>query len=459
MAGLLRLSLPRWKLLLLAEDGLCFILSLGISLWMEARLAGREPALPALGAGQLLFLGAAYLVALYIADAYDHQQDYRRASSLFTIGVAGLAAALMVSATSHLLTKPFLPPRLLLIQAGTFVLLAGFWRYLFSAWFFIPHLLRRTLIVGAGGSGRRIVEIIREFPRCGLLPVGFVDDDPAKVGQRVHGLPVLGTSADLPALMVKHQASFVIVAITHRKEPQLINQLIKACWQGCRLVDMPSIYETITGRVPTSHISEEWLYQWNLNSVRLYYRYLKRLLDLVMAALLLLATLPLFLLIALAIKLDSPGPVFFYQERLGRDRRPFHIIKFRTMFHNKGEVGPIWTDPNDGRLTRVGRFIRRVRLDELPQVFNIFRGEMSFIGPRPLVHCDYKEGIPFYNYRFLVRPGLTGWAQVAFPQGVAEEDTLEKVKYDIYYIKNLSFLLDVAILLRTFRVVLFGLGH
>lgn len=193
------------------------------------------------------------------------------------------------------------------------------------------------------------------------------------MGTEIAGLPVLGTSEDLSRLISEHQISLVVVAITHEKQPPLINRLIQACWQGVTLTDMPSVYEAITGKVPTSHISSEWLYQWNVNSTRLYYRRLKRLLDLLLATVFFLATLPLFVLIALAIKLDSPGPVFFRQERLGLDRQPFRIFKFRTMFHNH-HPGPIWTEPDDDRLTRVGRFIRRVRLDELPQIFNIFRG-------------------------------------------------------------------------------------
>jgi exopolysaccharide biosynthesis polyprenyl glycosylphosphotransferase len=396
---------------------------------------------------------------LYIADGYDPLQDFCAVAPLLAVAAASLSGLLAAIVASYILWGNALSPSALVLHGVIFALLLCLWRYSFSVLLFNPAFFRRTMIVGAGGAGRRMVQVIRDYPRSGLLPVGFVDDDPGKVGTVVNGLPVWGPSSRLPELIRREQVTLIIVAITHQKETDLLNQLIKSCWQGCTVTDMPTIFEAITGKVPTSHISSEWLYQWNVNASRLYYRHLKRVFDLVLASCCFLATLPLFLLIALAIKLESPGPVFFYQERLGQDHRPFRIIKFRTMFQGNGEEGPIWTEKDDARLTRVGRFIRRVRLDELPQFLNIFRGDMSFIGPRPLVHSDYKESVPYYNYRFLVRPGITGWAQVSFPHGLAEEDLLEKVKYDIYYIKNLSFLLDVAIFLKTIRVVLLGQGH
>jgi len=459
MAILSDFPLLRWKFVLLLGDVFSFGLSFLLCAWLDQIFWGLGTPIRSILDLHCVFLGAVYLVILYIADLYDYQRDYCDLTHLLSVVLAGTSGALAALFIYHLLWGASFSRKLLLLQALVFLFLLCGWRYLFSALLFNPRFFKRTLIVGAGNAGRRLLEIIREHPRCGLLPVGLVDDDPAKVGTEVEGVPVLGTSQDLDHLIEREQASLVVVAITHEKNPHLINRLIQACWQGVYLTDMPSIFEGITGKVPTSHITSEWLYQWNVNSTRLYYRRLKRLLDLALATVFFLATLPLFLLIALAIKLDSPGPVFFRQERLGLDRRPFRIFKFRTMYHQEDPDPQIWTDADDARLTRVGRFIRRVRLDEMPQVFNIFRGEMSFIGPRPLVHCEYKESIPYYNYRFLVRPGITGWAQVCFPHGLAEEDTLEKVKYDIYYIKNLSFLMDAAIFLKTIRIVLFGQGR
>lgn len=459
MLNFFGIHLSGWRIALFLGDFFCMIISLLFSIWVRGVLFNLSTPIRLALNPHFLYLAGIFLVILFIADSYDHQTDYCNIKNLLRVILTMLLATGMAVFLFYVRWGFSFSHQLLLLQAGAFLVLGCAWRYLFSALMFTTKFFKRTLIVGAGGAGRRLLQIIREHPRCGLLPVGLVDDDPAKLGSEVEGVPVLGTSADLPALIEKEQVSLVVTAITHEKPPHLINRLIQACWQGVTLTDMPSVYEVITGKVPTSHITREWLFLWNLNSSRIYYRYLKRLLDLVLATVFFLATLPLFLIIAAAIKLDSPGPVFFRQERLGLDRRPFRIFKFRTMVHTEEPRGQIWTEANDPRLTRVGRFIRQVRLDELPQVFNVFRGEMSFIGPRPLVHCEYKASIPYYNYRFLVRPGITGWAQVCFPHGLAEEDTLEKVKYDIYYIKNLSFLLDVVIFLKTIRIILFGYGR
>lgn len=459
MSNFLGIHFSGLRASLFLGETFCWIISLLISTQLEKIIYKLNTPTSLTINPHFFYMAGIFVIILFIADAYNYQNDYCNIKNLLTVILAMLLATGMALSLFYVRGGFSFSHQLILLQAGTFLVLGCAWRYLFSALMFTTKFFKRTLIVGAGGAGRRLLEIIREHPRCGLLPVGLVDDDPAKVGSEVEGVPVLGTSADLPALIQKEQISLVVMAITHEKQPHLINRLIQACWHGVTLTDMPSVYEAITGKVPTSHITSEWLFQWNINSTRLYYRYLKRLLDLVLATTFFLATLPLFFIIAAAIKLDSPGPVFFRQERLGMDRRPFRIFKFRTMFHTEEPCSQIWTEANDPRLTRVGRFIRQFRLDELPQVSNVFRGEMSFIGPRPLVHCEHKASIPYYNYRFLVRPGITGWAQVCFPHGLAEEDTLEKVMYDIYYIKNLSFMLDMVIFLKTIRIILFRYGR
>jgi lipopolysaccharide/colanic/teichoic acid biosynthesis glycosyltransferase len=222
---------------------------------------------------------------------------------------------------------------------------------------------------------------------------------------------------------------------------------------------MPTIYEFLTAMLPTEHISDNWIFEWNVNSTKIYYLRLKRLIDLTLAMIFLILTGPVMLLTALVIKVDSHGPVFFRQERFGQNGKIFQIIKFRTMIEGAEDFGPRWTANHDPRITRAGRIIRKLRLDEFPQLINIFRGEMSFIGPRPLAHYSSMEKIRFYKYRILVKPGITGWAQVMFPDGLTLDTTPEKVKYDLYYIKNIGFLLDLAILLKTIRIVVFGRGR
>ena len=279
----------------------------------------------------------------------------------------------------------------------------------------------------------------------------------------------------------------LVMAITHSNPARLLNNLIRFSFMGVQLVDMPSLYEFLAGKVPTHHITDVSLVIHSLNSNKVYYRHFKRVMDIVLASLGLALTWPLWGVIALAIKLDSPGPAFFSQERLGKDGKPFRILKFRTMVNDAEKCGPQFACQKDVRITRVGKILRKMRLDELPQLYNILKGDMSFIGPRPerqvfirefqeaipdlregrratdaqgcQVHCGYKERIPYYSYRLLVKPGITGWAQVMHKYASSLEETEEKLQYDLYYIKNMSLLLDLAILLKTIRIVLFGAGQ
>jgi len=246
-------------------------------------------------------------------------------------------------------------------------------------------------------------------------------------------------------------------------------------------------YEFLANKIPTDHISDAWLLNHCLNIPNIYYRHFKRVLDLILATLGLVLTSPAWACIAIAIKMDRPGPVFFRQERLGLDATPFTIIKFRTMVEDAEGNGPQFAGRRDPRITRVGWYLRKARLDELPQLYNILKGEMSFIGPRPerqvfiqkfqeivpilregcratdpkgsQVICSYQERIPHYSYRLLIKPGITGWAQVNHSYSATLEETKEKLQYDLYYIKNMSWVLDLAILLKTIRIVLFGWGR
>jgi exopolysaccharide biosynthesis polyprenyl glycosylphosphotransferase len=408
-----------------------------------------------------LLLGCSiYLIVLYIADTYNYFKDYRRVINLVYVFIAcWIGTIIVVLAVYFPLKGWFFGRTILAIQAISFSTLVPVWRFTFSVIALPQRLQKRLMIIGAGKSGRYLLHSLRELPGCGFLPVGFVDDDPQKVGTRLDGLPVLGDSAKLSDLINQLKVNLAVVAITGKRSAALTNNLIMVSWDDCRLLDMPTFYEFLTGKLPTDHISDEWIFDWSVNSRKIYYIRLKRLIDLILAGILLMVTSPLMVIIALLIKLDSKGPIFFRQERLGQKQEPFNIIKFRTMFQDAHNNGPVWTDDNDPRITRIGGVLRKLRLDEVPQLWNIMRGEMSFIGPRPLAHTSYMDNINFYHYRTLVKPGITGWAQVTYPDGLTIDSTREKLKYDLYYIKNMGFLLDLAILLKTVRTVIFRKGR
>jgi exopolysaccharide biosynthesis polyprenyl glycosylphosphotransferase len=240
-----------------------------------------------------------------------------------------------------------------------------------------------------------------------------------------------------------------------------IREILQLKFQGKTVQDLSNLYENLTGKVPVSSIDDQWLlkspeFQCSDSIV---YKRVKRILDLIMAWFFLLATFPLFVLIALLIKLEGAGgPVFFVQERLGVAWKPFRCLKFRTMVENaENESGPVWASERDSRITRVGRILRKTRLDELPQLWNIIKGEMTFVGPRPIREHFAKilaERIPFYELRFCVKPGLTGWAQVNYDYAGSEEGQLEKFQYDLFYVRKMSLTLDLLALFKTFKTVI-----
>jgi len=460
MSKLFNLHISKWKVLLFLGDGVCFAISVILALRLNPYTADhpweylQEIALP------ILIIGLVYCLVLYIGDIYDFQQDYRQVMNfgrvLIFCWAGGLAAALIVYFPYK---SAFIGRTLLIILTASFSMLVAFWRLTFSTIALPQRLEKKLIIIGAGKSGRDLLGALRQIPGNGFMPVGFVDDDGQKIGTEVDGLPVMGNSSELSALIQEYQVSLLVLAVMRDKSPALVKNLIQLSWSDCQLMDMPNLYEIITKKLPTEHISEEFIFEWNINTTKIYYLRLKRFIDLILSSIFLIVTTPIMALTMIVIKFDSKGPIFFRQERLGLKGKAFRIMKFRTMIPGAENNGPVWTNQNDPRITRAGKFIRKLRLDELPQLWNIIRGEMSFIGPRPLAHTSYMDTIDFYKYRTLVKPGITGWAQVMFPEGLTIDSTQEKLKYDLYYIKNIGLLLDLAILLKTVRTVILGQGR
>jgi exopolysaccharide biosynthesis polyprenyl glycosylphosphotransferase len=411
--------------------------------------------------------------------------DFRIWHNIVKLLLGSLIGTLVVIVIFYFPFGVFIGRTQLIVQASLFTGLMLLWRWYFSSFALHQRLQKRVLILGAGKAGQRLLEAIKNRPRSGLNTIGFIDDNPLLADREVAGLPVLGKSFQLPRLIKDLRLDLIVVAITHEKSQDLINILTKICWNGCQVIDMPSFYEFIASKIPIEHISDVWLYVNSLQNNKVRYLRVKRLIDIGFSLLSLAACWPLFLLLSVAIKLDSRGPVFYQQDRLGQNAVPFKIYKFRTMLENAEREGPKWASAGDRRITRVGRFLRKFRFDELPQLLNILKGDMSLIGPRPerevfvkhftelvkmprlvristdspeIMVSEVREKIPFYSYRLLVKPGLTGWAQVMYPYASSMEQTKEKLKYDLFYIKNMGIFLDLAILLKTLRIVILGWG-
>jgi sugar transferase (PEP-CTERM system associated) len=339
------------------------------------------------------------------------------------------------------------------------------WRYFINWSAYHPQLAARERVLILG-SGKHAVEIARaalDRPGQGFQIVGFVDDEPELVGKSLINPSVLGLTSELSELVHRYHVDRLVVAVEDRRGKFPLKELLElSLSRQVTIEEGTRFYERLTGKVgvgmarPSCFIFSDSGRHSNL------VRRIRRAANVALAAVGLILSLPLMLLVAIAIKLDSPGPIFYTQERVGKGGRRFRIIKFRSMrVDAEQESGPKWAEFNDPRITRVGQIIRRLRLDELPQFINVLRGDMNFIGPRP-ERPEFVEKlsqlIPYYSQRHLVRPGLTGWAQINYHYGASIEDAIEKLQYDLYYIKNRSFLLDAVIFFETIKIVFFGRG-
>jgi sugar transferase (PEP-CTERM system associated) len=319
----------------------------------------------------------------------------------------------------------------------------------------------RILFLGATPMAMRLVDEL-ENNHQGYEILGYVDDRPADQVSLTNGFRILGPANRLHEIATGHGVGTIVVCLTERRGMFPLQSILECKLRGIRIEDWPAFYEKLTGKIVVHNLRPSWLVFSEGFNRTVATRIAKRAIDLALASLFLVAGSPVLLLVALAIRLDSPGPIFYRQERVGERGRHFTLLKFRTMVHHaEAETGPVWASERDPRVTRVGHWLRKTRLDELPQIWNVFKGEMSFIGPRPeRPHfvAQLREKIPYYAERHSVKPGITGWAQVRYPYGSTIEDAEEKLQYDLYYVKNMSGFLDMDILLSTVRVVMFGRG-
>jgi len=334
-------------------------------------------------------------------------------------------------------------------------------RWLFSFQTMIPRFRERLLFLGATPAADRLISEL-EAHNPGYEILGFVDDRPAREISLTNGFRVLGTTEQLHEIATTTQAGTIVVALTERRGAFPMQEILNCKLRGVTIEDYPAFYEKLTGKIFVQNLRPSWLiFSEGFTRTRLV-SFLKRMVDLALSSLFLALGWPVFLGVAIAIKLDSRGPVFFRQERVGDRGRVFTLLKFRTMIDGaEGVTGPTWATEEDPRNTPVGRWLRRTRLDEFPQILNVLKGEMSFIGPRPeRPHfvAQLQEKIPYYAQRHTVKPGITGWAQVRYRYGATIEDAEEKLQYDLYYVKNMSPFLDMLILLSSVQVVLFGKG-
>jgi sugar transferase (PEP-CTERM system associated) len=347
-----------------------------------------------------------------------------------------------------------------ILIASVFLLV---WRLAFEL--YINHFAfqENILIVGTGEVARQIGEEIRRRERLGFHLVGFINILPAKSNPSVAGVAeVLGDHAQMDRIIEEHGVDKIVVAITERRGEYPVKEMLALRVSGHEVQEWPGFLEKLSGRIPIDSLAPSFfIFNEGFRKSR-FLLSIRRVISAFVAAVSLLLLLPVFLVVAVLIKLDSPGPVIYSQIRVGENGKRIRIYKFRSMRKDAELNGDaVWAVENDPRITRVGHFLRKSRIDELPQLFNILIGELDFVGPRP-ERPEFVEKlqamIPYYALRHTVRPGITGWAQVMFHYGSTIDESKEKLQYDLFYVKNLSVKLDLLILFHTFKIVLLGRG-
>ncbi len=390
-----------------------------------------------------------WLLVFYIANLYEPKllrNNLRFYSTLFqAITISGIISVLFF----YLIPLYGITPKTnLLLFAGIFFGLEFLSRFT-SNNIIQKGFKKSVLIVGTNNQSLELNLYLKENPQIGYEIKSIIDLSSDKI-------------QEINKIIAEEKIDTIILSPEAYKIPKIINIFYKSLEQKVSFMNLASFYEHVTGMVPLEAIGQIWFLE-NLNEGnKRAYEMMKRVSDLIFAFLIGIVSLLFYPLIFILIKTTSPGPIFYRQKRIGQAGKIFKIIKFRTMSQDAEKTtGAVWAISDDPRITKIGKFMRRARLDELPQIWNILKGEMSFIGPRPERPSfveKLREKIPFYDLRVCVRPGITGWAQIRYPYGASEEDALEKLKYDLYYIKNWSFFFDILILFETIKVVLFGKG-
>ncbi len=429
------------------------------SMVLAASLHGSADA-PSAVALKIVLVTALCQLCFYYNDLYDLTVVQSSREVIIRLLQATGAAAIVLAVACVTVPSLILDPSTFLTALGVFVIAVASWRVAFNYFSHDPHLEERVLVVGTGHTAQLVAKQIGGQQDFAYRLVGFVDDDEGIEVVRHH--EVLGKAADLGAIIAEHQIDRIIVGLSDRRGRLPIHELLQAKLSGVRVEDATTTYERLTGKILIDDLKPSWLiFSDGFRASRIT-RLVKRMLDLSLSMLGFVLAAPLMALTALAIRLDSPGPVFYDQERVGENGRVFTVYKFRSMRTDAERTGqPVWARDKDDRITRVGRFIRATRLDELPQLWNVMRGDMSFVGPRPerpFFVEQLARDIPFYVQRHSVKPGITGWAQVKYQYGSSIEDAMEKLRYDLYYIKHMSIFFDLTIVLDTVKVILFGKG-
>ncbi len=402
-------------------------------------------------------------LCLYYLDLYEEFATPRHLDSILRVAQAFLAGTLILALVYLGIPALRVGRGVLLIHLPIAFVAVVLWRRLCLLVWGHEAFSENLIILGTGASAQQIAREILNRRPMGFRVVGFLGESSLEVGRPLSNPSVVGTLSDLLPVVEEQRISLILVALDDLRGRLPVAELLHCRLAGIKVEEFTTFFERLTGKILVTNLRPSWfIFSEGFHKPRFFAK-TKRILELAVALVALVLVSPLLGLLALLVKLDSPGPVFYRQERVGEKGRGFMLIKLRTMrVDAEAETGPVWARADaDPRMTRVGRLLRGLRLDELPQLLNVVRGEMSFVGPRPeRPHFVEKlrTVIPYYDERHSVKPGITGWAQIRFGYGSNIEDAEEKLQFDLYYIKHMSWLFDMGILFHTMKVMALGRG-
>lgn len=404
-----------------------------------------------------------WLIVFYINHLYDlslARNDIRFYSRLLNTLLINIVLAVIFFYFTPRIN--ITPKTVLFLDLGILAILLTIWRQSFNYFIKTSTILSNTMIVGSNEAAIRLAKKILKNPQIGYHLKAMIISQPL-AEDISHEVKLFNVEENIKEIVKSNRIKTVITAMNHQQNPRLIQQLYKCLAYGIEFFDLPSFYEKVAGKIPINTIGQIWFLENFKEREKLPYEAIKRIVDILLSMSLGIISLPFIPFIILAIKLNSKGPALFKQTRTGKNGKEFLAMKFRSMNMGAEKDGPQWAEKNDPRTTKVGKWLRKLRIDEIPQLINILKGEMSFIGPRPErpeLITVLEEKIPFYRERLLVKPGLTGWAQVMGPSyGGSISETIDKLQLDLYYIKNRNLILDLSIILKTISTVLKGGGR
>jgi sugar transferase (PEP-CTERM system associated) len=448
-----------------------FVLGEGVFIYLSVLIASRL----ILG-GDLFFLswfmvGKIFLIT-FVCQAclyYNDLYDFKVTDSFSELGIRLLqalgAAAIFLAFVYIIIPQAIIGTGTFLISICIVILLIVSWRFCYTLVLDRGIFNEKIILLGSSDLANQIQEEIKDKKDCGYTLSVMVPESDDAVEFTKRTTPAIICRKNYENLCNMAQSlgiQKIIVALKERRNALPVNELLQCRIEGIEVIEGITFFEMLTGKLIVQTINPGWLiFSEGFQKSRTR-RLINRTLDLILSLILLLICLPLIVVIAILIKIDSKGPVVFSQERVGEKKKIYRIHKFRSMVEDaEKSSGPVWAQDNDARITRVGKIIRKFRFDEIPQLWNVLKGEMSFVGPRPerpVFVEELEKRIPYFSERSSVKPGITGWAQVCYGYGASVEDAIEKINYDLFYIKNMSILMNLMIVLRTIKIVLFRKG-